>query len=57
MTSVILKGEKKKQDRQNKDCVRTSTQPIKMLQTQSTRMLLSAYLISIKIEQHPGENG
>jgi hypothetical protein len=37
--------------------MRIRAQPIRMLQAQSTRMLLSTYLIIIEIEQCPGENG
>jgi hypothetical protein len=32
-------------------------QPIRKLQAQPTRMLLSAHLISIELEQHSGVNG
>jgi hypothetical protein len=41
-------GNKKRMD-QNKDSMRIRKQP--------TRMLISAHLISIEIEQHSGENG
>jgi hypothetical protein len=44
---MTLKGGKKeRQDR-----------PIRMLQEEPSKILLSAHLISIKIEQSPGEHG
>jgi hypothetical protein len=35
---------------QNKDSIKIRAQPIRMLQAQPTRMLLSAHLIIIEIE-------
>jgi hypothetical protein len=51
---VTLKvGKKERQEGLCED----QDQPIRTLQEQSTKMLFSAHLISIEIEQCPGENG
>jgi hypothetical protein len=42
---------------QKKYAMRTRAQPIRMLQAQPTRMLLSTHLINMEIKQCPEENG